>query len=65
MSSWTPSPLLVNADRTEHRLQRVPLADTATYTESWLQDLLYRHPQCLPAGELDPIYDVSCRCAGR
>lgn len=58
MSSWTPSPLLINADKTEHRLERVPLGDTATYTENWLQDLLYRHPQCLPAAELDHIYDV-------
>lgn len=58
MNSWTPTPLLIETDKSEHRLQRVPLGDTATYTESWLQNLLYRHPQCLPVGELDEAYEV-------
>lgn len=58
MSSLKPSPVLISADKTERRLVRVPLGDTATYDEKWLQDLLYRHPQCLPAGELDDVYDI-------
>ena len=26
------------------------------YDEAWLQDLIFRHPQALPVGELDPAY---------
>src|SRR3954470_11804394 len=40
-------------------LDRIPLSgdkSTADYSESWLQDLLYRFPNALPIDEIDDGY---------
>lgn len=36
-------------------LARVPLA-SAGRNEAWLRDFLLRHPEALPAAEIDPAY---------
>lgn len=36
-------------------LPRLPL-NSGTYSEAWLQDLIFAHPECLPLQELDPSY---------
>ena len=49
------TPLLVR-DGDATPLQRVPL-DEHTFTEAQLQDLLFKHPQLIPVGEIEPIFD--------
>lgn len=59
MSSAFSAPLIVRADSTSERLIRVPLsgaASTDAYSEGWLQDLLYRHPDALPISEIDDSF---------
>jgi hypothetical protein len=53
------SPILLGADGSSSLVQRAPLqpgdADT-DYDEGWLQGLVYRHPQLLPAIEIDSSF---------
>jgi|HubBroStandDraft_4_1064222.scaffolds.fasta_scaffold00671_3 hypothetical protein len=52
-------PILVGGDDTSVSLERVALSgpeSTALYTERWLQNLLYRHPNALPVEEIDNSY---------
>ena len=59
MTSAFATPLLVRPDQTSLRLERVALTgsdSTAAYSEDWLQDLLYRHPQALPVAEIDDSF---------
>lgn len=59
MSSAFSAPLIVRSDCTSERLVRVPLsgaASTDAYSEAWLQDLLYRHPDALPISEIDDSF---------
>jgi hypothetical protein len=37
-------------------LDRLPFGEKS-YTESWLQDLLWDHPSLLPVAEIEPIFD--------
>jgi hypothetical protein len=56
MSSAFSAPFIVRPDATSDRLVRVPLSgneSTDAYSEAWLQDLLYRHPDSLPIAEID------------
>lgn len=41
-----------------HALERAPLDQSGTegYSEDWLQDLLYQHPEALPVREIDDAY---------
>ncbi|MEX2673446.1 MAG: hypothetical protein WD294_15205 [Phycisphaeraceae bacterium] len=48
------TPLLIN-DGEANELQRLSLEDRA-FDESKLQDMLFKHPCLLPAGELEPIF---------
>ena len=53
------TPLIVRPDNTSLSLERVALsgaAPAAAYSEDWLQDLLYRHPQALPVAEIDDSF---------
>ena len=59
MNSAFAAPLIVGTDGTSAALRRVALsvsASEASYSEDWLQDLLYRHPQALPIGEIDESF---------
>ena len=47
------TPLLVR-DGDATPLKRVPL-DEHTFTEAQLQDLLFKYPQLIPVGEIEPI----------
>ena len=51
-------PILISQDDTEMPLPRVSLAagGESSYDEAWLQDLVFRHPNCLPIQELDAAY---------
>ena len=59
MTSAFSAPLVVRSDSTSERLTRVPLSgatSTDAYSEAWLQDLLYRHPDALPISEIDDSF---------
>lgn len=52
-------PLIVNPDKSAVLLAPVPLTNTelmGSYSEAWLQDLLYRHPEAIPVAELDAAF---------
>ena len=54
-SSGFGVPVLVRADNTAEALRQVPLSTKGehVYDESWLQRLLFRHPEALPIAEID------------
>lgn len=58
MTSAFAAPLIVRGDQTSVALERVALSGegSAAYSEDWLQDLLYRHPQSLPVAEIDDSF---------
>jgi hypothetical protein len=59
MISAFASPVLVPADGAEVLLERVPLSGADSkeaYSESWLQDLVYRHPASLPISDIDDSF---------
>jgi len=58
MTSAFGSPVLIATDGREDRLERVPVAgpESKVYSESWLQDLVYRHPATMPIGEIDDTF---------
>ena len=59
MTTAFATPLIVRPDNTSLSLERVALsgaAPAAAYSEDWLQDLLYRHPQALPVAEIDDSF---------
>jgi hypothetical protein len=59
MSSSYSTPIIVRPDGSSDRLTRLPLsggASTDTYSEAWLQELLYQHPDALPIAELDDTF---------
>jgi hypothetical protein len=52
-------PIIVNPDKSTVLLEPVPLTNTelmGSYSEAWLQDLLYRHPEAIPVAELDTAF---------
>src|SRR5262245_17435409 len=56
MSNSFSKPVLIPQTGEAVVLERVPLTgadSTAEYSETWLQDLLYRFPQALPITEID------------
>lgn len=59
MKTAFATPLIVWPDQGSVPLERVPLSgsgSTETYSEEWLQDLLYRHPRALPVAEIDESF---------
>ena len=55
MSAYT-RPFVIGAPGASTLLERIPL-DAATggiHSERWLQEALFRHPESLPAKEIDP-----------
>jgi hypothetical protein len=59
MTSAYTCPILVSPEGSGVVLQRVPLSgpeSTESYNEDWLQNLMYRHPDILPVGEIDNSY---------
>jgi Domain of unknown function (DUF4268) len=59
MASAFSSPIIERADGSAQVLQQVSLSESAgadAYTEDWLQNLLYRHPEALPIRELDESF---------
>lgn len=56
MTSSFSKPLLTRPGNQPESLERVPLSgseSSAEYSESWLQDLLYKFPESLPIAEID------------
>ena len=51
-------PIIVRTDGSSERLSRIPLSGSGSYTysEDWLQELLYRHPDALPIPEIDDSF---------
>lgn len=59
MDSAYATPLIVKMDGSSIKLDRVALTGTeseAAYSEDWLQNLLFRHPQALPVAEIDDSF---------
>ena len=58
MKNQFATPILIK-NGSESILERMPLSDSGvtTYDESWLQALLYSHPQALPIDEIDQSYE--------
>jgi len=60
MASARPLPILISGKgEPDVLLERVSLtgnSGSGTYDEDWLQDLLYKHPQSLPIGEINPSF---------
>jgi hypothetical protein len=59
MKTAFATPLIVQPDQTSVPLERVSLSgaeSTAVYSEDWLQNLLYSHPQTLPIAEIDDSF---------
>jgi hypothetical protein len=54
-SSGFGVPVLVRADNTAEALRQVPICSKGehSYDESWLQRLLFDHPEALPIAEID------------
>lgn len=55
MSAFT-RPLLIGLSGIATVLERMPLlsSETGAFTEKWLQEALFAHPECLPIKEIDP-----------
>jgi len=54
------SPLIVGGTGEVTRLRRVPLSlgePADRFSEQWLQNLVFEHPQCLPIDEIEPGYE--------
>ncbi len=52
-------PFIISHQGSVTRLDRVPFRASASgegFDEAWLQELLYKHPEVLPAAELDAAY---------
>lgn len=49
-----PIPLVIHGGQFQ-RLERVPFGE-GKYDEGWLQGLLYKHPELIPAGEIEPVF---------
>jgi hypothetical protein len=59
MAGAHPLPILISGEGSNVLLERVPLtgaSGTSAYSEDWLQDLLYRHPESLPVAEINPSF---------
>lgn len=53
------TPVLIGPDGSECPLTRTPLdvgGRASGYDESWLQDILFRHPACLPISEINQSF---------
>jgi len=53
------NPILISTSNESTQLERVPLSSNqkgTEYNEDWLQDLVFRHPDCLPIREIDSGY---------
>lgn len=50
------APVLVREGTAADVLERLPLIvkQVGGYDETWLQNLLFRHPSCLPIEEIEP-----------
>lgn len=60
MAATHPLPILISESGPNLLLERVPLtgaSGSSAYNEDWLQDLLYKHPQSLPTGEINPAFN--------
>lgn len=54
MNAFT-RPIHISADGTSTLLERLPLGTgTGSYSERWLQEILFAHPSALPIREIDP-----------
>lgn len=59
MASSHSLPILISATGSNVLLERVPLtgsSGTSAYSEDWLQDLLYKHPESLPIAEINAAF---------
>ncbi len=53
------TPVLIGPDDSECQLTRTPLdvgSRASGYDENWLQDILFRHPACLPISEINQSF---------
>jgi len=49
------NPIVLNPQSPAIVLDRIPLtANDGAFSEKWLQEALFAHPQCLPTKEIDP-----------
>lgn len=55
MSAFT-NPFIVGTDGSTHVCQRIEFSgkSTLSFDESWLQEQLFNHPDCIPIREIDP-----------
>jgi len=59
MEDRNPRPILISETGVSVLLERVPLTadtDASEYSEGWLQDLLFRHPEALPIAEINDSF---------
>lgn len=58
MSRQHASPILVQAEpRSSVVLKQIDRGTSAAgITEAWIQDIVQRHPECLPIEEIDPVF---------
>jgi hypothetical protein len=59
MISAYSAPIIVRGDSSSEKLSRIPLSgseSTGAYSEDWLQQLLYQHPDALPISEVDDSF---------
>ena len=55
MATPSGTPIFIDQAGSESLLRPAPLGSNE-YDESWLQDLVFHHPSCLPIGEIDKSY---------
>ena len=54
MSAYA-NPIVLNQNGPATVLERIPLTTSdGTFSERWLQESLFNHPECLPTKEIDP-----------
>lgn len=51
------TPFLIKPDKTGHALTRID-PQKKQYNESWLQELLQRHPNLLPVEEFESMFSA-------
>jgi len=49
------NPVLIQAGAAQP-LQRIPFGERS-YSEDWLQELLFQHPSLIPAADFEPVFD--------
>ena len=53
------SPVIINdKKKTSYTLERIPISgQNSDYNERFIQDIAFKHPECLPINEIDRVYE--------